>query len=368
MNKLTVQAEGKMKKKSFLLFVILCCITLLVACVFVACNPGSSSQEGGDNSQQPGDDAVYCTVTFNVNGGDSEIEPKDYAVGYVMNLPTPTRDGYTFVGWADIDGTSYTNASIMPNKDLTLYAQWQIIVSSYEDDYVYFKPATQGVKDSDTRYEYSGMTKVRKSPVNLPQDKTFDWKINKDYLFKSSILAVWNKIYKRNFINRHDIKFSNAKLAEDHMFTFKSKILAGKILFIDKPFYNYRVRRDSAVNSVSVETLRVVDILREVTGFFGEHCVCDITGRKNVDFYLEYTLARVFATVPENLKKVYDKKCKSFLNDLQYMEYKKLKFGKYTPLERIFSLKNETSFGIRYKVLVLLGCKLRFRPLQKEIG
>ena len=147
-----------MRKKSFLLFVILCCITLLVACVFVACNPGSSSQEGGDNSQQPGDDAVYCTVTFNVNGGDSEIEPKDYAVGYVMNLPTPTRDGYTFVGWADIDGTSYTNASVMPNKDLTLYAQWQIIVSSYEDDYVYFKPATQGVKDSDTRYEYSGMT------------------------------------------------------------------------------------------------------------------------------------------------------------------------------------------------------------------
>lgn len=217
-------------------------------------------------------------------------------------------------------------------------------------------------------YEYSGMTKIRKSPVNLPQDKTFDWKINKDYLFKSSILAVWNKIYKRNFINRHDIKFSNAKLAEDHMFTFKSKILAGKILFIDKPFYNYRVRRDSAVNSVSSETLRVVDILREVTGFFGEHGVCDITGRKNVDFYLEYTLARVFATVPENLKKVYDKKCKSFLNDLQYMEYKKLKFGKYTPLERIFSLKNETSFGIRYKVLVLLGCKLRFRPLQKEIG
>lgn len=217
-------------------------------------------------------------------------------------------------------------------------------------------------------YEYSGMTKIRKSPVKLPQDKTFDWKINKDYLFKSSILAVWNKIYKRNFIDRHNIKFSNAKLAEDHMFTFKSKILAGKILFIDKPFYNYRVRRDSAVNSVSAEALRVVDILREVTGFFGVHGVCDITGRKNVDFYLEYTLARVFSTVPENLKKVYDKKCKTFLNDLQYMEYKKLKFGKYTPLERIFSLKNETSFGIRYKVMVLLGCKLRFRPLQKEIG
>ena len=146
-----------MKKRRFLLIALICCF-VFAGSILVACNPGSSSQEGGDNSQQPGDDAVYCTVTFNVNGGDSEIEPKDYAVGYVMNLPTPSRKGYTFVGWADIDGTSYTNASVMPNKDLTLYAQWQIIVSSYEDDYVYFKPATQGVKDSDTRYEYSGMT------------------------------------------------------------------------------------------------------------------------------------------------------------------------------------------------------------------
>ena len=146
-----------MKKRRFLLIALMCCF-VFAGSILVACNPGSSSQEGGDNSQQPGDDAVYCTVTFNVNGGDSEIEPKDYAVGYVMNLPTPSRKGYTFVGWADIDGTSYTNASVMPNKDLTLYAQWQIIVSSYEDDYVYFKPATQGVKDSDTRYEYSGMT------------------------------------------------------------------------------------------------------------------------------------------------------------------------------------------------------------------
>ena len=117
-------------------------------------------------------------------------------------------------------------------------------------------------------FECSGKTKIRKSPVTLPENQVFTWKIHKDYLFKSSILAVWNKIYKKTFVNQHKIRFAEAKLAEDHIFTLKSKVLAEKINFINKPYYNYRVRRDSAVNSISPETLRVIDILKDVNAFF----------------------------------------------------------------------------------------------------
>lgn len=212
-------------------------------------------------------------------------------------------------------------------------------------------------------YEYSGMTKIRKSPVNLPQDKTFDWKINKDYLFKSSILAVWNKIYKKTFVNQHKIRFAEAKLAEDHIFTLKSKVLAEKINFINKPYYNYRVRRDSAVNSISPETLRVIDILKDVNAFFNEQGVRNKYNRKEFDSYFEFTLARQYASVPEGCKSLYEQKCRAFLTDKQYKEYQKFKFGKFKPLERIFSLKNETCFGVRYKVLVLLGCKIKFKPV-----
>jgi uncharacterized repeat protein (TIGR02543 family) len=38
---------------------------------------------------------------------------------------TPYKEGYTFAGWKDLDGdTFYTAESIMPDKALTLTAQW----------------------------------------------------------------------------------------------------------------------------------------------------------------------------------------------------------------------------------------------------
>ena len=146
-----------MKRKLFFIIALACCLVLAVG-ILAACNDSSQQTGGNDPSGQPGDDAVYRTVTFDLNGGDGEIDPRDYAVGYLMDLPEPTRSGYRFIGWQDAFGEKFDSTSIMPNEDLTLYAQWEIIVSSYEDEYVYFKPATQGVKDPDTKDEYEGMT------------------------------------------------------------------------------------------------------------------------------------------------------------------------------------------------------------------
>ena len=94
----------------------------------------------------------YFTVTFNVNGGDSAISSREYLAGALMSLPTPTRDGYRFLGWYDAMGWRYDNTSVMPDNDLTLTARWEIVVSSYEDEYVYFKPATEGKKQPNNFY------------------------------------------------------------------------------------------------------------------------------------------------------------------------------------------------------------------------
>ena len=94
----------------------------------------------------------YFTVTFNVNGGDSAISSREYLAGALMSLPTPTRDGYRFLGWYDAMGWRYDNTSVMPDNNLTLTARWEIVVSSYEDEYVYFKPATEGKKQPNNFY------------------------------------------------------------------------------------------------------------------------------------------------------------------------------------------------------------------------
>lgn len=73
-----------------------------------------------------------------------------------VQLPTPTRDGYTFQGWATsstaTSGTYSGGASYTPTSNVTLYAIWQaipqltapVIVSSYinaTDDYIYANEA-----------------------------------------------------------------------------------------------------------------------------------------------------------------------------------------------------------------------------------
>ncbi|MGX7150827.1 InlB B-repeat-containing protein [Enterococcus ureasiticus] len=73
------------------------------------------------------------TVTFDLNGGTSEVPPIQ-SVGVGVNIETPTPDptrlGYTFAGWStNIAGSEKVwnfSMDVMPDKDLTLYAQWRI--------------------------------------------------------------------------------------------------------------------------------------------------------------------------------------------------------------------------------------------------
>ena len=80
------------------------------------------------------------TVSLNLNGGTFEVEPEGWgnnAGTYIQNivggeeitLPTPTKNGYTFIGWSD--GTnSFSGTYIVPTEEVTLYAQWQEILVS----------------------------------------------------------------------------------------------------------------------------------------------------------------------------------------------------------------------------------------------
>ncbi len=99
------------------------------------------------------------TVTFNLNGGEGEIDSQSYAGGEVMkDLPIPERDGYRFVCWENSSGEEFNSTSIMPFENVRLIAKWEIIVTSYDDEYVYFKPATEGKKHDSSYYDsYTGV-------------------------------------------------------------------------------------------------------------------------------------------------------------------------------------------------------------------
>ena len=114
----------------------------------------------GDRSFTANWEANDYEVIFNVNGGDSSIDPIHYTYDSNYELPIPTREGYTFLGWeyksqiVDVSGTWN-----IPN-DCTLTAKWnpnsntQYVVNHYQenienDEYTLIKSDTlYGVSDS----------------------------------------------------------------------------------------------------------------------------------------------------------------------------------------------------------------------------
>ena len=74
------------------------------------------------DSVEPGQKTY--TVTLDPNGGS--VSEKTFTVedGETVNLPTPYRTGYRFLGWFDQDGEQITSATPI-TKDMTLTARWQ---------------------------------------------------------------------------------------------------------------------------------------------------------------------------------------------------------------------------------------------------
>ena len=68
---------------------------------------------------------VKYTITFDVDGGQA-IESKEYTIETAtFELPQTTKDGYTFKGWADAEGKTYTEIAKGSTGSLELTAQWQ---------------------------------------------------------------------------------------------------------------------------------------------------------------------------------------------------------------------------------------------------
>ncbi|MBW3080171.1 InlB B-repeat-containing protein [Bifidobacterium saguinibicoloris] len=87
-------------------------------------DPSQPLDEESDFSIYP---QYLCTVTFDAQGGDA-VAPVQAATSHALtNLPTPTREGYTFTGWTyDAAGDQEFVATRKVNKAFTLYAQWKV--------------------------------------------------------------------------------------------------------------------------------------------------------------------------------------------------------------------------------------------------
>lgn len=90
-----------------------------------------------------GNTSVYgsweCTVAFDPTGGTVTPTSKKVQVWAVTDFPTPTRPGWTFLGWFTQQngaGTQYFSNTTVIDDNLTLYAHWQCNHNYVVDSYV----------------------------------------------------------------------------------------------------------------------------------------------------------------------------------------------------------------------------------------
>ena len=80
--------------------------------------------------------------------------------------------------------------------------------------------------------------------------------INQD--FGQSLSPCWNRLYRLSFIQKYNIVFCKAlSIGEDKAFNYQAYLCCERAGFLNKTFYNYRVRKDSAVHKYIPNSLPI---------------------------------------------------------------------------------------------------------------
>lgn len=82
-------------------------------------------------------DVPYACVKFDPNGGEVDYKRvytfRGEAYGLELELPAPTREGYTFAGWFDSKGNRVTDATVAETALMTVTAKWSTAPELYSD-------------------------------------------------------------------------------------------------------------------------------------------------------------------------------------------------------------------------------------------
>lgn len=157
-------------------------------------------------------------------------------------------------------------------------------------------------------------------------NKVFSSKDIKKDIFKFPSTA-WTKLYRRDFLQKNDIKFQEIKVGQDQLPFFHSMILAERIALLPQNLYCYRKNRKGAVTAVKKKKN-----FSPVYVFYAVEEVLQKTGK--LEEYKDIFVKRYFnkatswlGKFQEDIKKEYFEEYIKLLSYIQkqYCMYKKFK-------------------------------------------
>lgn len=177
----------------------------------------------------------------------------------------------------------------------------------------------------------------------------------------------WNKIYKRDFILKNNIKFLNSKTYEDTVFGISALIFAENVSYIDEHFYTYRIRKTSSLRSNNDILPTFTQTLDKIYEFLRSNNLYE-----KFENHLKYFIIA-------NLKNIYNRGFeidKTFIDNIKYLNskeksYLKKKFGfefsfkqfLKNLIKQIFSVTKSKNKS--HKIITVLGIKIKIRLKNK---
>jgi glycosyltransferase involved in cell wall biosynthesis len=118
---------------------------------------------------------------------------------------------------------------------------------------------TQEIENTDTYFQLSCFTEKF-------NDIVFNHRDTKNFLFDISVTA-WNKIYRRELIEKYNIIFPEGLIFEDNPFFYETYFKAENVIIVRESLYYYRMNRKNSIikktNKKFFDVVKIMDIIEE---------------------------------------------------------------------------------------------------------
>ncbi len=200
-------------------------------------------------------------------------------------------------------------------------------------------------------------------PEETIESKGRTYKDRKDMLLNARVVA-WNKLIKRELIERTRIKFPVGLRYEDVEFFYKLIPYINSISIVKRPFIHYVQRENSISNTQTSKTADIIQVLDHVIDFYKENNIYE-----NYKNELEYNYARyLLCSSMLRMVMIEDKaerdKTINYAWEKLNTTFPKWKENKYFKEK---SLKNKYMLSVNDKTIKLYEKLGRIRFIRKKI-